>query len=273
MLSNNLVYNHKIEKEFPLLIINNAKGLSSLSLIHCHEQLQLIQVLSGTITISTLSNEYTCKYGNVIFINSNVFHNITSTNGQYRSIIFDYSLIQIVNHPSINKHYYDDFIENHFFDILISDNNTCNNSINEICNKGDIYYQTMHLSIIWYQLIQSSSTSKKNTTQYQNNEILSLLDYIQNNYYTDITIDVLCSISHLSSSSIQRLFKKYLKLSPYDYIIQYRLEKSIPLLLETNLPINDISHNVGYTNPSMYIKHFKKYYSTTPLQYRKFHEA
>ena len=68
-------------------------------------------------------------------------------------------------------------------------------------------------------------------------------------------------------STFPRL-KKSLKMSPYDYLINYRINESMKLLKNSSLSILDISENVGFYNVSHYIQIFKKKTGQTPLEYR-----
>ncbi|MDN8823198.1 helix-turn-helix domain-containing protein, partial [Staphylococcus aureus] len=53
------------------------------------------------------------------------------------------------------------------------------------------------------------------------------------------------------------------------YLHETRIEKSITLLADNTLTVQDISRKVGYKTTSHYIKVFKQFYFMTPLQYRK----
>ena len=66
----------------------------------------------------------------------------------------------------------------------------------------------------------------------------------------------------------KKFFKKSLKMSPYDYLINYRINESMKLLKNSSLSILDISENVGFNNVSHYIQIFKKKTGQTPLEYR-----
>ena len=57
-------------------------------------------------------------------------------------------------------------------------------------------------------------------------------------------------------------------MSPYDYLINYRINESMKLLKNSSLSILDISENVGFNNVSHYIQIFKKKTCQTPLEYR-----
>ncbi|WP_427112055.1 helix-turn-helix domain-containing protein [Megasphaera sueciensis] len=51
--------------------------------------------------------------------------------------------------------------------------------------------------------------------------------------------------------------------------MQYRIDKSIELLLSTNRNISDIAVAVGFSSQSYYTACFKKQKSVTPGQFRK----
>ncbi len=53
------------------------------------------------------------------------------------------------------------------------------------------------------------------------------------------------------------------------YLHEIRIEKSIALLNENIMTVEDISRKVGYKTTSHYIKVFKQFYFMTPLQFRK----
>jgi AraC-like DNA-binding protein len=67
-----------------------------------------------------------------------------------------------------------------------------------------------------------------------------------------------------------RIFNKHVGTSPYEYLINFRINKSKTLLKETSLTVNEISVMVGYNEVTNFIRDFKKYLGTTPLKYRNY---
>lgn len=56
----------------------------------------------------------------------------------------------------------------------------------------------------------------------------------------------------------------------YDALVaQIRLELGKELLIQTNYPIAEIAHKVGYTNSTNFIRAFQRWAGTTPLRYRQ----
>ena len=54
-----------------------------------------------------------------------------------------------------------------------------------------------------------------------------------------------------------------------DYINRLRIEKSVYLLTNTNLNINEISYEVGFTYPRYFSTSFKQIKGMTPTQFKE----
>ena len=50
--------------------------------------------------------------------------------------------------------------------------------------------------------------------------------------------------------------------------MQFKLKKARELLMDTDLPIQNIAMQVGYDNPLTFSKIFKNYYGESPRTYR-----
>ena len=72
-----------------------------------------------------------------------------------------------------------------------------------------------------------------------------------------------------SPDYLNRLFKEYFGKSIEQHIIECRIYDSLTLLLQTDLPVNEIAQKMGWECTGNYINHFKKIYGTTPAKYRK----
>lgn len=68
---------------------------------------------------------------------------------------------------------------------------------------------------------------------------------------------------------MQSLFKKIVGMTPFSYLLQYRLRKSIELLRNGELSITEIAGDTGFSTVSYYIEKFKEYTGYSPHVYRK----
>ena len=99
-------------------------------------------------------------------------------------------------------------------------------------------------------------------------KIKSVLNYINEHYTEDITINTLANICDYSEYHFMRFFKKYTGKTCIQFIKNYRLEKAYNLLKNTDLPVTQISFDVGFSNVSYFIRSFKEKYKVTPKELR-----
>ncbi|MBQ4160815.1 MAG: helix-turn-helix transcriptional regulator, partial [Clostridia bacterium] len=85
----------------------------------------------------------------------------------------------------------------------------------------------------------------------------------------DITISDIAKAFGYSKQHIVRLFKESFTLTPAKYILQSRLEKSLDLLSESRLAVNEIAEQCGFKDLNYFSRQFKKSYGISPTAYRK----
>ncbi|WP_164716656.1 helix-turn-helix domain-containing protein [Paenibacillus whitsoniae] len=97
----------------------------------------------------------------------------------------------------------------------------------------------------------------------------TIKDVIQANYSDpNLSLQEIADMLRMSSAYVGRIFKKQETISVADYLNEIRLLKSVMLLENNNLPVNEISEKVGFSSPSYFFKLFKKRFGTTPKDYR-----
>ena len=59
--------------------------------------------------------------------------------------------------------------------------------------------------------------------------------------------------------------------SLFDYLLSYRIEKSLPLLTDEQLSITEVSSRCGFSSASYYTKVFRERMGCTPTAYQHGH--
>lgn len=103
----------------------------------------------------------------------------------------------------------------------------------------------------------------------ESSTVNKITDYIKAHLIDEIVLKDLADKFHLSPSGLIYVFKKFLGTTPKEYVINLRLEKSVQLLLNTDMPISKISDLCGYQNPYYFSNAFKKAKALSPTEYRK----
>lgn len=93
---------------------------------------------------------------------------------------------------------------------------------------------------------------------------------ISENLVNPPTISALCKTLFISEQKLTAGFKEKYHMPIGNYIKELRLSTGANLLSSTNLSIDEISKEVGYSHPSNFAKAFKTKYKRTPLHFRKF---
>lgn len=101
--------------------------------------------------------------------------------------------------------------------------------------------------------------------------ILEILEKIENRISEKLIVTDLAAFINMSVSHFQHLFKKEVRICAVKYINNLRLEKARDLLETTHLCVKEIRIKVGANNESHFIHDFKRKFSVTPSNYRKFY--
>jgi len=99
-------------------------------------------------------------------------------------------------------------------------------------------------------------------------ETTSFQQTIENNLFSQITIEQLAYISNKSLSSFKREFKRIYQETPARYIKNRRLEHAEELLTCTSESISGIAYDCGFQDASTFSYIFQQKYGTSPSQYR-----
>lgn len=138
-------------------------------------------------------------------------------------------------------------------------------------NKELLIYSALYHLI--YLLDEYLSVEKKDKVELKSEKnkqrITSIVNYIDDNYQEDLTIELLSEVFQLSKGYISKLFKDNLDITIKTYISQVRAKQVKQELLYSDLPLIDISMMCGFPNVKSMNKAFKELYHCTANQYRQ----
>lgn len=78
----------------------------------------------------------------------------------------------------------------------------------------------------------------------------------------------LAALVQLSPNYFVQLFKQSTGVTPYQYVLNYRIKTAKHLLAQSKLSISQIAQNVGFFDQSRLTKLFRQHVGVTPKQYR-----
>lgn len=129
------------------------------------------------------------------------------------------------------------------------------------------YYQIYYKEID--EKYQSLEFIKTKTRKEVFRRLLLAREYLHGNLYKEIKLEDLAKYCCLSVNHLLRTFKKAYGQSPYQYLIQLRLDRAKLLLRTTDYPSSEITRLVGFESLSSFVRLFKTCVGMTPSQYKK----
>ncbi|AVQ33728.1 AraC family transcriptional regulator [Staphylococcus muscae] len=161
--------------------------------------------------------------------------------------------------------------------ITHTDTSTISKLVERMCYTAQSYTieqsdDIQHMSDLYNLLYALYQVSPKKFDQqeagiYEN--VREAIRYMNRFYMQAITIEQVARHVNISRSYLYKLFKQNLDQSPQSYLMQLRMSQAAKLLHETSLQSKEIAARVGYHEPLMFSKAFKKFFGVTPTMYRK----
>jgi len=253
---------------------------------HHHTAFEITMVLSGSGTYITKSTQFNFTAGDIFFFSTDEFHWIKNldSDAEFINIHFEPRFIWSENFGFSNK----ELIKIFF--------NRKKNPINKIPNKTDTAdtisnlifkmecefknrkpeFETMlkiYLVNILVEIIRSYEGQLSQLEISYSSESLkymeTALNFIDEHLESDLTLESLADVAHMSKTYFCAQFKKLNGISPWDYITIKRIEKAISLLESSDLSRLEIALKCGYNNTSNFYYAFKRVTGKTPGNYKK----
>lgn len=96
-----------------------------------------------------------------------------------------------------------------------------------------------------------------------------VIDHMERNFATRITVEELAALAHLSVSQFERRFRAVFGASPMRHLQRVRLDKACALLAGSDEKITAIASRCGFYDHSHFIRLFTRAIGMSPLAYRR----
>ena len=249
--------------------------------VHWHDELEIIYVKSGFLTVNISGENYIGKPGDAFVVSPGNLHFMGSQTGtvDYFTFLFplkyiafrtddmlDDKLIEPLNsgHLMISPEIKDTVKEQceQLARVYAAEIDESESKITGQIRKKIILLQFIHE--LWKKgFIVENDTTGRNTVEKE------MVSYIQQNYTGKILLREFGEQFHLSEKYISRYFKEHFHITLSQYVTYLRLEHAKQMLQETDISVTEAAMQSGYQNISYFIRSFKKTYGVSPLKYRK----
>ncbi len=148
------------------------------------------------------------------------------------------------------------------------------NKIITICQSTSLFKDTLadlslqELLVKIVQLQTLKGVREKNTKI--NNPLLThVVTLIRDNIKNKIELKQIARRAGLSTSSLYRLFKNEMGISPVEFVILEKIKLAKQYLSNKDIYIKNVSYEAGFEDSNYFIRLFKHYEGITPKQYQQ----
>lgn len=132
----------------------------------------------------------------------------------------------------------------------------------------------VHKSLLYSFLACLIENNSNDNTMHKNDNnteiyVKKAMEFIHMNYSRKMSIEEMTRFLGLSRKYFSRLFKGITNTTPKDYLMNYRINKACELMNVHSLSISNIARSVGYDDPLLFSKIFKKIKGLSPRDYEK----
>lgn len=246
---------------------------------HWHNSIELLFILSGSVNIVINAISYELKEEDIILINSNEIHSISSKESntilalqipiEYIKANYDSSEEIMFNCKSFNKtneeQYYYDSIRNILAKMMWF---YSKNELGFELKIQSLLFDMIYILFRNFKDINHGKKNEKNTEKYLE-RLSRIIKHIDENYNKEISLNSVAKSEFLSVAYLSKFFSRYMGMTFSSYLNNVRFQNAVKNLIYTDLSITEISINNGFFNEKTFFNLFKEFYDDTPNQYRK----
>lgn len=255
------IYSHLLEKE------------QIYSPLHWHRSIEIDLAVEGRIVLVVDGKSKVMKEGDCEIVNSGELHSLTwvERDDSYKGITL-----------LISKSFLDTWLGENIY-LICSGNSKIQKQIRDILMEfGEIkesygrFYKATLMELL-FRLVRllgefciDESVGKREKRGKGIDHIKNVVNYIDEHYQKNISLNSVAEEFHYSSAHLSRLFKEHIGYTFYEYLQDVRLLNTMEQLKKhPDILFIDCALENGFPNVKSFITTFKKTYKCTPSEWRK----
>lgn len=248
---------------------------------HWHQALEIIMPVENHYDVTVGNTEYHLMPENILIIPPGMLHSIkTPSWGQRFIFMLDISSISalkgfvgiqaLLAHPILFTRQAYPLIFDDIYQILIK-------MRNEYFSNSE-YAELMVQSLILNMFVKMGEHHNNADELFPNVKLgkqkeyvakfNQLLEYMDEHYMDELTLENIASMAGFSKFHFSRLFKQYTDFTFCDYLTYRRIKAASELLGTSDLSITEVALNSGFPSISTFNRLFKQQLGCTPREYR-----
>lgn len=271
------------EGRFPFRIYS-AKGEGIITEGYHPESVEIVEITRGSVSFQIGTEIVEASAGDLLYVPAAIVFRAEAKDctAALRAMVFDSSIIEVNMENFDTEIFYMFYVQSRniitvfrkghpIYETLLA---AMNEAYEEYVSKDVCYKLPIRANIylIMTALLRYYCGSKDELDRMIYHNVMRLrpvVDYIADHYAEKIYVETLADMITVSPDYFTKMFKDSMGKTPVDYINAVRMNHAMRLLLTTDMPINEIAEQIGFSGANYFHKIFKQYMVTSPLSYRK----
>lgn len=245
---------------------------------HLHHDFEIIQVIEGTLHVTTLTEDFMIGPGEIALFNPDTFHSLCSTDSHCILLVIQadpsfcsahYPAIQHIQFDTVNATSSTPFQE--ALDMIqVCFNlgyNYCSAAVGfELRCVSDLY--RLFSYFILYVPNHLEKESEVFHAKEKERRLTRIINHIHQHYTEKLTLSKLAESENLSMTYLSHLFKDTINMSFQEYLNSLRFEHALLLLKKTDMSVTEICLESGFSDSKYLNKRLKSVYNLSVKEFK-----
>lgn len=246
---------------------------------HIHDAAQILYISDGTLCLNIKHQSIQLHKNDILIIFKNIPHSSIALNDcTFYTLNINFVPENIENFPILKSVDYLNTLCQ--FSLRYRNFMQFKPSSDVISHIQNIFSEFYSQKVYWKELSQLYSYSllllvfrelQFSFVQrdiYINTHFISALEYLNSNYMNKIAVTDIAEHCNVSARYLNTLFQTALETSLSHFIVSFRIDKAIELILEKTFTLSEIAVNVGFSSLQHFSKTFKNELGLSPKSYQ-----
>lgn len=248
-----------------------------------HNFWEMVYVDSGVVEISAGGKVHILKSGDIAFHKPNEFHTI-KTDSEHNANVFVISFVcssvamsyfkgKVLSVPSKLKKHITSILNEIEQSFVLMSSGDFKLEIKDNAPIGGQQMVRTYLEQFLILLVRDAQENKTahffpNKESMENHLISQMIHFIEDNLYTNVTVEEICDEMNYSRAYLSKIFKATTGFTILEYILNRKIMQAKKLIKENDYNFSQISDKLAFDNPHYFTRVFKRISGMTPSEYK-----
>lgn len=251
---------------------------------HWHTEAELLQVMDGRANFQLSGEQVLLEPGDLIFIKPNVLHGSHDCFREYlrfRAVVFDEAFLTSTMGDIVTQKYLNTLFANRRENYILVRPFTLHSDqlqldIERIFQNMqgqkegyEMLIKSLLYEVLYYLYLLRGKDEEFQPDRRKSLLVRSMVDYVEQHYQEKLALEAVARHFSFSEGYFCRFFKENFHMTFGEYLQGVRLSQAERLLRDTDMTIERIAMETGFSDAGYFTICFKKQMHQTPREYRK----